>query len=216
MLKILNRSSLISTLFLSLIVIFGVPTLSQADHQKEADRIVLADFSKYPEAWKAKGGLSKANKVYQIESNEKGIYLSANVEAGSVRIFKKISWNSKIHPVIEWKWRVTKWPKDQPASVYFYVSLDRDVVGIPTIIKYVWSSDLKRGTVKKGGVFSPTEVVIQSGPADSNDWIVQRVNARADFIKFLGSAPKDAAYGVGILVDSGMQVDFAGIFALRE
>ena len=210
------KPSLISTVFLSLIVIIGLPAFSQADNQKDADKIVLADFSKYPESWKAKGGFSKANNIYHIVSNEKVIYLSANVESDSVRIFKKISWSSKTHPIIEWKWRVKKWPKDKPASAYLYVSLDRDLVGIPTIIKYVWSSDLKKGTIKKGGVFSPTEVVIQSGPADSNDWTVQRLNARTDFKQFLGRDPKDEAYGIGILVDTGMQIDFAKITALRE
>ena len=216
MLKIVNKSSLISAIFLSLLIIIGLPTFSQADNQKEADRIILADFTKYPEGWKAKGGFSKTNKVYQIVSNEKGIFLRANVESNSVRIFKKISWNSKTHPVIEWKWRVIEWPKDKPASAYLYVSLDRDLVGIPTIIKYVWSSDLEKGTVKKGGIFSPTEVVIKSGAADSNDWIVQRLNAWSDFKKFLGRDPKDEAYGIGILVDPGMQIDFAEIIALRE
>ena len=212
----MNKSFLISAVFLSLIVIFGISDFAYADNQKESDKIVLADFSKYPEGWKARGGFSKANNVYQTVSNENGVYLSANVESDSVRIFKKISWNSKTHPIIKWKWRVKKWPKDKPASAYLYVSLDRDLIGIPIIIKYVWSRDFKKGTVKNGGFFSPTEVVIQSGPADSNDWIVQRLNARADFKKFLGRDPKDEAYGVGILVDPGMQIDFGEIIALRE
>ncbi len=216
MLKIKTKSLLMSVVFLCLMVSVGIADFVHADHQENRDKIVLVDFSKYPEAWKAKGGFSKADRVYQIVSNEKDIYLSANVETESVRIFKKISWNSKTHPIIEWKWRVKKWPGDKPASAYLYVSLDRDLVGIPTIIKYVWSSDKKIGTVKNGGVFSPTEVVIQSGPADSNDWIVQRLNARADFKKLLGRDPKDEAYGVGILVDTGMEVDFAKITALRE
>lgn len=212
----MNKSSLISAVFLSLIVIFGISGFAQADDQKNADRIILADFSEYPEGWKAKGGFSKANKIYQIVSNDKGSYLNANVQAEPVRIFKKISWNSKKHPVIEWKWRVKKWPENKVGQVYFYISLDTDMIGIPTIVKYVWSRNLEKGTVNKGGFFSPTEVVIQSRVADSNNWIVQRVNARADFKKFLGRDPKNDAYGIGILVDSGIEVDFAKVIALKE
>ena len=104
---------------------------------------------------------------------------------------------------------------NQPQHTYTSLWIETLSAYLPSLNTY--GAVIKKiGTVKNGGVFSPTEVVIQSGPADSNDWIVQRLNARADFKKLLGRDPKDEAYGVGILVDTGMEVDFAKITALRE
>ena len=196
--------------------LIGTAGFVQADAQKAVDRIVLEDFSQYPQGWEAKGNLSKTKEIYQSVRNEEEVYLRARLGSEPVRIFKKISWDSKTFPVIEWKWRVRKWPDAGAAQVYMYISLDKDILGIPTIIKYVWSRDLAEGTIKDGGFFMPTEVVIRSGSTDSNAWVVQRVNARTDFKKIIGRDPKGEAYGIGMLVDPGMEVEFGEIIAVRE
>ncbi len=196
--------------------LIGTADFIQADAQKAADRIVLEDFSQYPQGWNDKGDLSKANEIYQSVRNEAEVYLRARVGSESVRIFKKISWDSKTFPIMEWKWRIKKWPEAGAAQVYLYIALDKDFFGIPIIIKYVWSLDLAEGTVKDGGFFMPTEVVIRSGSTDSDAWVVQRVNARADFKRIIGRDPKGEAYGIGILIDPGMEVEFGEIIAVRE
>lgn len=71
-------------------------------------------------------------------------------------------------------------------------------------------------TLKDGGFFRPIEVVIRSGSTYSGDWVVQRVNSRADFKRIIGRDPKGEAYGIGILVDQGMEVEFREIIALRQ
>lgn len=203
-------------LLITMTFLSGTADFAQADAQKASDRIVLEDFSQYPQGWKAKGDYSKANEIYQSVRNEAEVYLRARVGSESVRIFKKTSWDSKTFPIMEWKWRVKKWPEAGAAQVYMYIALDKDFFGIPIIIKYVWSRDLAEGTIKDGGFFMPTEVVIRSGSIDSGDWVIQRVNARADFKRIIGRDPKGEAYGIGMLIDPGMEVEFGEIIAVRE
>lgn len=188
----------------------------QAETPQAPDRIVLEDFSHYPDGWKAARGRMKANEIYQLANDDEGDYLRALERSEPVRIFKKISWDSKTFPTVEWKWRIKKWPQSEDAQFALYVSLDKDIFGIPTIIKYVWSRDVEEGTVKDGGFFRPMEVVIHSGPADSDGWIIERVNVRADFQQLIGREPRGEAYGIGLLADPGMIVEIGEIVALRE
>jgi hypothetical protein len=187
-------------------------TLAQA----ESDRMILEDFSRFPEQWESRSGLSKINEVYQVITHERKVFLRARTGSESVRIFKKIAWDSEAFPIVEWRWKINQWPKDQASNVYFYISLDRDVFGIPTLIKYIWSGHDAVGTIKDGGFFRPMEVVVRSGSNESGDWAIQRVNARADFRQFIGRIPKGRAYGIGILVDPGMDVEFGEIVAIKN
>lgn len=198
------------------VILTGIFTPTPAETPQTRDRIVLADFSHYPEGWKARGSQWKADDIYQVIRDEEGTYLRTDEQTESVRIFKKGSWDSKAYPYIEWKWRVKKWPETVQARVALYVSLDKDFFGIPAIIKYIWSRDVTEGTVKEGGFFRPTEVIKRSGPSDSNDWIVERVNARADFHQLLGREPREQAYGIGLLTEAGMVVEIGEIVALKN
>lgn len=206
--------------FLILFLLIGTNRHSDADTQgvptPGEDRILLEDFSRYPEGWEARGGFEKANEVYQPVRSEKEVYLRAQGRSEPVRIFKKIAWDSKSYPIVQWKWRVKEWPQDPTAQVSLYVSLDRDSFGVPTLTKYVWSRESVKGAVKGGGFFRPTEVVVRGTTAVSDEWIVERIDALADFRKLIGRDPRGDAYGIGILVDPGIVVEIGEIVALKE
>ena len=200
---------LIAFLFLSLIS--GTPPL-----WAEEEKITLADFSTFPEGWKVSSDESKAKEVYTVIQNDQETYLQGHGKEKAIRVFKKISWDSSTFPIVEWKWRLKKWPENSEAQVYVYISLDKDIFGIPTNIKYVWSQNRAVGSMKEGGYFRPTEVVLKNGPPDPGAWITQRVNALADFQKIIGRKPKGEAYGVGFLVDPGVEAEIGEMVALKK
>lgn len=209
-------------LFIVLTAIIGAGSVasdapqSREDSVPEAERIILADFSRYPEGWVARGGFSKANEIYEVVEGADGPYLRARKGTESVRLFKKIPWDSKTYPVVEWRWRVKEWPEAGSGRVTVYIALDRDLLGIPAMTKYHWSRDEAEGEVREGGLFRPSERVIQSGSLESGDWVVERVDARADFRKISGRDPRGKAYGIGILVDPGIEAEIGEIAAMKE
>jgi len=178
--------------------------------------IVLEDFAHYPEGWTARSGMEKAGEVYQAVHDETGSFLHGYAETTSIRIFKKIGWDSKVYPIVEWKWRVKKWPGSGPARIFMYVSLDKDFFGIPTIVKYAWSKNPAVESESKGGLFRPAELIVRNGAADGDGWITERVNARTDFRKVAGREPRGAAYGIGILADPGIEIEIGEVRAVRE
>jgi hypothetical protein len=203
-----------------LLLLIGINRHSDADTQAVPtpgeDRIILEDFSKYPEGWEARGGFAKANEVYQPVRSEQEVYLRAQGGLDPVRIFNKIAWDSKNYPIVQWKWRVREWPQDPAAQVSLYVSLDRDSFGVPTLTKYVWSRESVKGAVKGGGFFKPTEVVLRSETTVSDEWIMERIDALADFRNLIGRDPRGKTYGIGILMDPGVVVEIDEIVALKE
>lgn len=178
--------------------------------------VVLSDFSEYPEGWKARGGQEKADAVYRVVEEEGERYLKAEAGEEAVRIFKKIPWNPLSHPVIEWRWRVKQWPAEKAGNIYLYVSLDRDFFGIPTITKYAWNRVEAGGEKKEGGMFRPTERVIRSGEAKTGEWVTETIDALGEFREIAGRDPRGEAYGIGILVDPGIEADFGPIRVLPE
>ncbi|HEX9758769.1 MAG TPA: DUF3047 domain-containing protein [Nitrospiria bacterium] len=182
----------------------------------EEGKITLADFSTFPAGWKVSSDESKAKEIYTVIQNNQDTYLQGHGKEKAIRVFKKLSWDSSTFPIVEWKWRVKKWPEDPEAQVYVYISLDKDIFGIPTNIKYVWSQKRAVGSMKQGGFFRPTEVVLQNGPPDPEIWVTQRINAVEDFQKIIGRKPKGEAYGVGFLVDPGVEAEIGKMIGLKE
>lgn len=201
--------------------IFLPVSLTASEEKSPASRapVILTNFSEYPEGWKARGGQKKADAVYSVVEEGGNTYLKALVGENSIRIFKKIEWNPKSHPVLQWKWRVTQWPRNEKtteAKIYIYVSLDRDFFGIPMITKYAWSRVESGEGLTRGGSFRPSEKVIRSGETPVGEWVTETINALEDFREVTGRDPRGEAYGIGILVDSGIEADFGPVIALER
>lgn len=201
----------------SALFLLAGPAVLSADNQTAgapapSDQLSLVDLAAYPEGWEARGGKISPSKIFEPVHDSSGDYLRAVEGSEAVRIFEKIAWDSAALPVLQWRWRVTAWPDGGSPQVAVYVSLDTDVFGIPTIIKYLWSRDQKAGTVVEGGFFRPMELVIRSG-APTDDWQSERIDVRADFERLIGRAPKGAAYGIGLLADPGVAVEIGEIVA---
>lgn len=174
---------------------------------------LLEDFASFPQHWKVKNDDPRAEEIYRVVSEKPAPYLAATVGAQpGVRIFKYVSWDTRAFPVITWKWRLKSFPSDKRRSVAFYVSIYRDSFGIPTIVKYLWSTQEPVGTVREGGLFGATEIVIRSGSApDPTEWVTARVDAVADFQQIYGQDPNPEGVGIGVTVGMGLEADIADV-----
>lgn len=201
-----------------ILIAFFIPWLhpSWVIAQEDLKPITLANYSSFPDAWKIRGDEERVPEIYQVKKEDGGSFLSSKVSGESIRVFKKVVWNPYTHPVLTWKWRVHEWPSEGEASVDFYVSLDRDLMGIPTIIKYLWSYKLPVGSKIDGGFFRPTQVVIRSGKEKPGEWITEKINVLESFREVYESDPDQEAVGVGFLVSTGIEVDISSIIALPE
>ncbi len=173
----------------------------------------LENFASFPQQWKVKDDNPRAADIYRVATDESGPYLTASVaDKPGVRIFKYVPWDTRSFPVVTWKWRLKSFPQDKRRSVAFYVSIHRDSFGIPTIVKYLWSTQEPEGTVRPGGFFGATEIVIQSGAApDPDGWVTARVDAVADFERIYGEAPGPDGVGIGVTVGMGLEADIADV-----
>jgi hypothetical protein len=179
----------------------------------EASGTTLEDFASFPQQWKIKDDNPRAADIYRVASDASGPYLTASVgDKPGVRIFKYVPWDTRSFPVVTWKWRLKSFPQDKRRSVAFYVSIHRDSFGIPTIVKYLWSTQEPAGTIRPGGFFGATEIVIQSGASpDPDGWVTARVDAVADFERIYGEAPGPDGVGIGVTVGMGLEADIADV-----
>ncbi len=215
MIKTRFRSTLWMVSFLLCVV--GVMGVSVIALPALADPLVLEDFSMkgpdgFPKGWEAQRNMGKAQKSYVLHSEGDLNFLSA--KGAGQRVFKKMKWDPKGLPIITWKWRLKAAPSEgtEPYAAV-YISLDTDLLVIPVSTKYIWSPNLPKGTIKEGGMFSASELVVRSGAAPIGEWVEERVNAYEDFVKIHQHEPAKEAWGISLLASPDIEVDFGPISA---
>jgi len=127
---------------------------------------------------------SKGRDAYKVQA-ENGVNFLAAKDAGQRIKKKKIDWDPKAFPVLTWRWRLQKATTDNEPIAAIYASLDTDLMFIPVFTKYVWSATKPEGTFTEGGMFSGSEIVVQSGTKDVGQWFEERVNVYEDFKRIL-------------------------------
>lgn len=179
------------------------------------DSLVLEDFSKpnekrFPQNWEAQRSTVTAHETYTIQEEAEMAFLSA--KNANQRVYtKQFSWDPKKYPVLSWRWRARVVPENAEFIAAIYPSLDIDFMFIPVNTKYLWSTTLPVGTVKEGGMFSSTEMVIRSGAEPLGEWVEERINVYEDFLKIHNHEPADKAWGISLLGGPGVEVDFGSI-----
>jgi hypothetical protein len=184
--------------------------------------LILEEFSSadgdgFPLNWENESAHSgaRARQAYQVKT-ETGEGFLAIKDADQRIKKKKIDWDPKSHPLLMWRWRLHKADLSTNASgpiAVMYVSLDTDLLFIPVFTKYVWSPTKPEGTVTEGGMFSGTEVVVQSGNNPLGQWVEERVNVYEDFKRIHGHEPAEKAWGISLLAGPGIEIDFGHIVA---
>lgn len=113
-------------------------------------------------------------------------------------------------PILSWKWRVWKIPKngnedvskrnDCAAGIYVvwgFTSLFK----IPKSVKYSWSSTLPVGTILSKNFNNQKIVVLASGKKNLGIWLTFRRNIYQDYVNLFGDEPPERPIAILILSD---------------
>jgi hypothetical protein len=140
-------------------------------------------------------------------------FLSAK-DAGQRIKKKKIDWDPRTYPILTWRWRLNKAATGTEPLAAIYASLDTDLMFIPVFTKYVWSASKPEGTLTEGGMFSGSEIVVQSETKVVGQWFEERVNVYEDFKRLHQHEPAPKAWGISIIAGPGVEIDFGPMIAV--
>ncbi|MBX3238087.1 MAG: DUF3047 domain-containing protein [Nitrospiraceae bacterium] len=201
-----------------LVIAFGGVTSALAG---DNGVIVLEDFQHkdqdgFPVDWQHENQRSQAKgrDAYKIQVEGGQGFLAAR-DAGQRVKKRKIDWDPKAYPVLTWRWRLHKAPGGSEPVAALYASLDTDLMFIPVFTKYIWSGTKPEGTIVEGGMFSGSEIVVQSGTAALNEWVEERINVYEDFKRLHQHEPAEKAWGISIYAGPGVEIDFGTITVSR-
>ena len=190
------------------------PSLNQAEQ-------VLEDFSKgepdgFPQGWQASRSESATRKAYTINKEGSQVFLRTKGIDDQMRIRKRIAWDPKEYPVVTWRWRLRSAPQGSGLMAAVFITLDTDLLFLPVFTKYIWSPSGTVGALKEGGMFSGSEVIVRAGGQPIGQWVEERVNAYADFLKIHKHEPAPQAWGISLVTGPGIELDFGSIRVARQ
>lgn len=207
---------------LMLALLFGGLVIAQGSAVGQGQTLVLEDFQAkeadgFPSNWdhESQRSHSKGRDAYKIQTENGSSYLSAK-DAGQRIKKKKIDWDPKAYPVLTWRWRLNKAAAGTEPLAAIYASLDTDLLFIPVFTKYVWSATKPEGTLTEGGMFSGSEIVVQSGTGEIGQWFEEKVNVYDDFKRIHQHEPAPKAWGISIIAGPGVEIDFGPMMASAE
>ena len=210
-----GRALLCAFLFVG-VLNHSVAWAEELSNQKvSGDSILIEDFLNpdergFPQGWGAQRSVVTAHETYKIQKEGGASFLRA--QKATQRVYtKQMTWDPKTHPVLVWRWRLQDVPEGEEFIAAIYPSLDTDLMFIPVNTKYVWSATLPVGSIKEGGMFSSTEIVIRSGAEPLGEWIEERINVYEDFLKIHNHEPAPLAWGISLLGGSAVEIDFGSL-----
>ena len=185
----------------------------------QGQQLVLEDFHAkesdgFPSDWdhESQRSHTKGREAYKVQAENGASFLSAK-DAGQRIKKKKIDWDPKAYPVLTWRWRLNKAAAGTEPLAAIYASLDTDLMFIPVFTKYIWSATKPEGTVTEGGMFSGSEIVVQTGTAEVGQWFEEKVNVYEDFKRIHQHEPAPKAWGISIIAGTGVEIDFGPMVA---
>jgi len=188
----------------------------------ENQTLVLEDFQAkeadgFPLNWdhESQRSQTKGRDAYKVQTENGANFLTAK-DAGQRIKKKKIDWDPKVYPILTWRWRLHKAPDGAEPVAAIYASLDTDLMFIPVFTKYIWSAAKPVGTLTEGGMFSGSEIVVQSGTKELEQWFEERVNVYEDFKRIHQHEPAARAWGISIIAGPGVEIDFGPMVASAD
>lgn len=143
--------------------------------------------------------------MYSMERDRGNYFVRIQSRRGYTAIGKRIEPRGAGMHYLRWRWRVHTLPEgakesdkkkaDSGAGVYVVFN---DPFKLNSILKYVWSTTLPRGTVTRSPYSSRTRIIVlESGNDSLGTWVTEKVNVYDDFKKvFSAPAPEIAAIGI--------------------
>ena len=147
--------------------------------------------------------------MYSIVHDRGNYFVRIQSRRGNTAIGKRIDPQGAGMQFIRWRWRVHTLPAgakesdkkkaDSGAGVYV---IFKGPFKLNTILKYVWSATLPRGTVTQSPYYSRTKIIVlESGKDSLGKWVTEGVNVHDDY-KRVFSAPAPKIIAIGIMSDS--------------
>ena len=214
---------------LTLVALAGVPSLllfhgdvtGQLSPSQNPPVQVLEDFSKaepdgFPQGWQASRSEAATRKAYTVQREGDRAFLRTKGIDNQMRIFKRMTWNPKEYPIVTWQWRLRSLPSGEGPLAAVFVSLDTDLLVIPVSTKYLWTTSGNVGAMKEGGLFGAAEAVIRVGSQPIGQWVEERVDAYADFLKIHRHEPASQAWGISLVTGPGVELDFGSIVLAKQ
>jgi hypothetical protein len=182
---------------------------------------ILEDFSKaepdgFPQGWQASRSEAATRQTYVVHREGEETFLRTKGVHDQMRIKKRISWDPKEFPIVTWRWRLRSAPPGNELIAALFVSLDTDLLVIPVATKYAWYPSGTTGAVKEGGLFGAAEIMVRTGSPAGGQWVEERVNAYADFLKIHKHEPAPKAWGISLVTGPGVELDFGSIGLARS
>lgn len=178
--------------------------------------IVIDDFSSevtgsMPRGWRWQEKDNDEKKFILVKAEGENKYINLIGRGHSVIFGKVFKWNLAEFPYISWKWRIHALPEggderfnetnDSAAAVYIIYS--KNLVGVPKVVKYVWSTTLPQGAAtQRKGIGRPWSVVAKSGEQGMGIWHTEVFDAVAAFRETFGKNPPKNPIGLAILTDA--------------
>jgi hypothetical protein len=163
-----------------------------------------------PEGWSLKQWFGHTHDI-RLEEADGNYFVRLVSQQNSFGIYKEFKWNVKEHPIIRWRWKVTRLPEggdvrekdkdDQAAQLYVLFPRFPSVINT-RLVGYIWES-----TAPKGGKFTSQKssntryVVLESGKEKLGEWITEERNVYDDYKELFGEDPPEAG-GVTLMIDS--------------
>jgi hypothetical protein len=202
------------------LLIHGPVTAQPQPSQSSAEQ-VLEDFSKaepdgFPQGWQASRSESATRKAYTIQREGDRTFLRTKGIDDQMRIKKRVAWDPKEYPIVTWRWRLRAAPQGSGLIAAVFITLDTDLLFIPVFTKYVWSPSGTVGALKEGGMFSGSEIIVRAGPQPIGQWVEERVNTYADFLKIHKHEPAPQAWGLSLVTGPAVELDFGSIRLAKQ
>lgn len=167
---------------------------------------------------------------YELVRDDDRVVVRAEAQAGASGLIREVRIHPREYPVIQWHWKVAnlleradigrKDGDDYPARLYIVFRSDRDRLSAwekikiffyrlfygeepPTgAINYIWDARAPQGTIAPNAYTSRVRmIVVESGAAELNRWIVEERNLYDDYRAAFEDEPPPVV-GVAIMTDT--------------
>lgn len=200
----MGRAVVVIVLFL----LFPVP---RAGAVRTDDAVWISDFSSgtdaagVPRGWEVKEKSGTAD--FSIV-NDGGIWaLRLRSDKTSFSIQRPVTVDLRRHPLLTWKWKVTKLPlggdfrhsktDDQAAQLFLAFTKTRAIV-------YIWDTSAPQGLMQDAPApffMTIKAVVVRSGTTETGRWLTETRNVRQDYRNLFGEEPP-AVSGIRLQINS--------------
>lgn len=127
-------------------------------------------------------------------------------------LYYRLTFKLKEHPILSWRWRVSKFPDKSEAltekqkddyAARVYVIFPFLCFSSSKFIEYIWDEDIPVGTVltsPEGG--NIRLIVARNGRRDEGQWVEESRNVYEDYIVAFGNEPKMSVGAIAIMCDA--------------